>query len=260
MAGWTFMPVTLPRRPEAQALRGLWAMLAIGLSRLARCFGTGLVTLVILAAHVAAKDVPKNGWGASNAWVAKGETQLPDGDRVSWTYHYDRNSLRDSRPVSGGWIALTSAGNLLLFDTDLVRVRGESFGPVPATCLGADDKGSVVAGFEDGRVMAVNSTTLALTEVATVGGPVLSIGYRASGWVVAHVPVPARTRRRPGDPGLVVTDLGKNKVHRLNTTTPTSLQFDRHGRLWLGVDHGEFEGGASVLELDRGDLRKIDVP
>ncbi len=229
-------------------------------SRLAHCFGTALATLVTLAPHVAAKDVPNNGSGTSNASVTTGETQIPDGGRVSWTYHYDRNSLRDSRPVSGGWIALTAAGNLLLFDTDLVRVRGESFGPVPATCLGADDKGTVVAGFEDGRVMAVNSTTLALTEVATLGGPVLSIGHRASGWVFADVPVSARMKNGLGDAGLVVTDLGKNKVHRLNTTTPTSLHFDRHGRLWLGVDHGEFEGGASVLDLDSGDLRKIELP
>ena len=98
-------------------------------ARLAHCFGTALATLVTLAAHVAAQDVPRNGSGTSNAAVTKGETQLPDGGRVSWAYHYDRNSLQDSRPVSGGWIALTAAGNLLLFDADLVRVRGRVLRP-----------------------------------------------------------------------------------------------------------------------------------
>lgn len=233
-----------------------------------RSLAIALATFVILVVQAGAKE-PSKGSATTTAsatafrgepLLAHGQAQIPGGGLVKWEYHYDRNSLRDTRPLAGGWIALTGAGNLLLFDPDLVHLRGEYFGPSRVTCLGADDKGAVVAGFEDGRIMAVDPTTLALTPVATVQGSVLAIGYRASGWVVAHAPPPPPTGNAVMHTGLMVTDVGKNKVQRLNTAAPTSLYFDRQNRLWLGVDHGEFEGGASVLDLDSGALREIDVP
>ena len=233
-----------------------------------RSVAIALATFVMLAVQAGAKEPSKGGamtTASATAFrgeplLAHGQAQIPGVGPVKWEYHYDRNSLRDTRPLAGGWIALTGAGNLLLFDPDLVQLRGEYFGPSRVTCLGADDKGAVVAGFEDGRIMAVDPTTLALSSVATVQGAIVAIGYRASGWVVAHAPPPAPTGNSFVHTGLMVTDLGKNKVHRLKTVAPTSLYFDRHDRLWLGVDHGEFEGGASVLDLGSGALREIDVP
>ena len=69
------------------------------------------VTLFALLLTWVAALRAEEGSGAASAKV-----QLPSGVTARYEYHFNRNSLRDSRPVGDALVALSSSGNLLRFD------------------------------------------------------------------------------------------------------------------------------------------------
>jgi hypothetical protein len=220
------------------------------------------VTLLATTKNAAAQDagVPATTTSAPAAVaIARGRSAEAGAVPIAWEYHYDRNALRRTLPVPGGFLTLTEAGNLLLFDPELHTVRKEYFGPVPITYLAGDDK-TVVAGFADGRIVTVDPATLGFTPMASVQGSVVWIGRRAAGWVVVHDVGGDQADPRRHRPELNVTDLATKKTYDLPKLTPSAFLVDRHDRLWLGEDHGEWGGSACWLDLANGKRHDVTMP
>ncbi len=99
-----------------------------------------------------------------------GSVQVASGLTAHYEYYFNRNALRDSQRTGHVLIALTDSGNLLRFDVASLKLTREWYGSTPVTCLGHGAKGTVLAGFEDGRICRVDPESLALTEVARISG------------------------------------------------------------------------------------------
>lgn len=130
---------------------------------------------------VVASLAPSSALAVEGSNSPSGDVRLGPCLSAHYEYHYDRNALRDSRRAGDSLIALTRAGNLLRFDAGTLKLTGEWFGPVPATCLGRGEGDSVLAGFADGRVCRVDPAMLAMAEVAHLPDRVQWIGYREAG-------------------------------------------------------------------------------
>src|SRR5664279_1972271 len=70
-------------------------------------------------------------------------------------YHFDRNAIVDTRIVGGEIVALTAAGNLVIFDGNTFEVRREKVFQRRVTCLGPVDGTSVLAGLASGSIVHV---------------------------------------------------------------------------------------------------------
>ena len=128
-------------------------------------YRTVSVTLgALLLTRVAALRADE-GSGAASARI-----ELPSGVTARYEYHFNRNSLRDSRPVGDALVALSSSGNLLRFDLGTRKLTREWFGPSMVVCLGRGEGDSLLAGLEDGRVCRVDPATLGLTVIAKLPG------------------------------------------------------------------------------------------
>ena len=195
------------------------------------------------------------------------EVRLASGRVVEYTIHFDRNSLRDSLRVGDGLIALTSSGVLLRFELPQVRLVRERIDNVEVTCLGRGEGGAVLAGLADGRVCRVDPATLGLSDVAKLptapqwAGWCHAAGNRPAGMVVAT----RHTKRMEEDgehwdaPYWVVHDLATKKTFALEYPANTVL-LDRAGRLWLGIDNGEFGGHVLRIDLSAGIVTAIKPP
>jgi len=171
-------------------------------------------------------------------------------------YHYDRNALRDSRRVGEDFVALTEAGNLLLFTGKSLTPVRERFGPVPVTALGQDGAGGLVVGYADGVVARVDPATLSSVAIARLPGSISWISSRKSKRESADALI-ALVRRSPS--ATEVHDLDRGRVHRLKAA-PSVVFLDSKGRFWMGADHGEFGGWCRVLDLNKGTQRDLPGP
>jgi hypothetical protein len=195
------------------------------------------------------------------------EVRLGSGRVVDYTIHFDRNSLRDSLRLGNGLIALTSSGALLRFELPEVRLIRERIDIENVTCLGRGEGGAILAGLSDGRVCRVDPATLDLTDVTKLSAPPQWIGWgqaqgnRPAGLVVVTRPTkPANFNGRRYDlPYLVIHDLATGKTFEPGELA-TSFLLDGAGRLWLGVDKGEWGGRIIRVDLAKGIIATIKPP
>jgi hypothetical protein len=195
-----------------------------------------------------------------------GSVRLSSGLTARYEYHFNRNSLRDSQRAGRALITLTNSGNLLRFEVASLKLTREWYGPTPITCLGRGANGTVLAGFEDGRICRVDPETLVPTVVARLSGK--------PQWVVEQ-PVHAekgtpprilavvekskrveRGRQRGQTRYSEVHDLASGKSFPLEDRA-TAFLLDSKRQLWLGADNGEWGGWCSVLDLTTGTIRSI---
>jgi len=196
-----------------------------------------------------------------------GEARLESGRLAGYTVHFDRNSLRDSLDLGDGLVALTSSGALLRFELPAVRLVRERIDSVEITCLGRGEGGAVLAGGRDGRVYRVDPATLDRTEVARLPDAPQWIAWgRAVGNRPAGLVVVTRATRpldRDGQhwdvPYAVVHDLASQKTFTLEETATTFL-LDRAGRVWLGLDKGEWGGRVTRVDLAGGTVTAVKPP
>ncbi|HZW33075.1 MAG TPA: hypothetical protein VFF52_20330 [Isosphaeraceae bacterium] len=196
-----------------------------------------------------------------------GEVRLEGGRVVTYTIHFDRNSLRDSLPLGDGLIALTSSGTLLRFELPAVRLVREPIGVVDVTCLGRGDGETVLAGLSDGRVCRVDPATLDLADVVKLPAAPQWVGWckaqenRPAGLVVVTRPTkPVERNGRHWDlPYSVVHDLATGKTFALEEAA-TTIRLDRAGRIWLGADRGEWGGQVTRVDVVKGTTEAIKPP
>jgi hypothetical protein len=196
-----------------------------------------------------------------------GEVRLGSGRVVDYTIHFDRNSLRDSLRLGNGLIALTSSGTLLRFELPEVRLVRERIDTEKVTCLGRGEGGAILAGLSDGRVCRVDPATLEFNDVTKLPAPPQWIGWgqaqgnRPAGLVVVTRPTkPANYNGRHYDlPYLVIHDLATGKTFEPGELA-TSFLLDGAGRLWLGVDKGEWGGRIIRVDLAKGIIATIKPP
>ena len=229
--------------------------------------GTLVDILMRLAAIVCGLFLAAVARGEEGPAPPSGRTQLASGREVAWTFHYDRNALRDSVRVGDALIALTNAGTLLCFDLPTVRLGREGAGTDAVTCLGRGEGGVALAGLGDGRVCRVDPVTLGLTEIAKLPHEPRWIGWgEAHGARPAGLVVVTRTTRpldqdgRHWDvPSSTVHDLATGKVFALEDEGSTFL-LDHSGRFWLGADRGEWGGRITRVDLVAGTVAEIPPP
>jgi hypothetical protein len=207
----------------------------------------------------------------------------PDAPTVSWTHHFDRNSLSAACIAGDSVLAVTRSDWLLRFDLKTLKPTGETFlgGPV-AVFADAPGFGPLVA-FADGRLFAVDPATLTLREnkekLRLPGRPLWLGGRVAPGRkepsLVTVCVVRGRRTYRQGD-RRVVRDGGLLLVEETegpadappahlvalpameSSGHPSAFLLDSQARLWMGADFGEWGGYAVCLNLNTG--RQTDYP
>ncbi|WP_165221769.1 hypothetical protein [Aquisphaera insulae] len=190
---------------------------------------------------------------------ATGEVRLASGRAASYAIHFDRNSIRASVRSGDHLIAATSSGALLRFDLPGPRYVRERVDPEPITCLGTGEGGAVIAGYGDGRIVAVDPTTLDVREMFKVVdepqwiGRAPAVKGRKAGLIVATHPSEWRSRKT------TLHDVAEGKTITVEDRA-TAFLIDRQGRLWLGSDHGEWGGNVWRVDLVEGTVTGIMPP
>jgi hypothetical protein len=178
-----------------------------------------------------------------------------------YAYHFNRNALAASvRTKTGGLLALTDTGNLLLFDDETLALRGERVPRSPVTCLGPVTGAGVVVGLEDGRIVEVEIPSLAMKRVGEVDGRPSWIGRAPSGaLLVAHGLMPEKPLgwRAQTPESLVLEELGTGRMLRLPFVGHAFL-VGRDGRLWIGAAGGEWRGRLAVVDLRGWSARELE--
>jgi hypothetical protein len=170
---------------------------------------------------------------------------LDDGRTARARYDFDADALRGLVALDGGVVAATASGNLVGFTSKLVADRLALAVP-PVRSLASDGHGGAVAGLGDGTIAVVAPRTLALTRLGAVPGVPRWIG-------------------RWRDQLVIVVEAGRTRrVHRLDAGSGAAVgavsadvggstwTIDDAGRLWSGLDAGEWGGSAMVLDLATG--------
>ena len=195
------------------------------------------MALIILAAPGSVLVNPPCPAAEPGSGLPSGTVRLPSGLTAHYAHYSDRNALRDSRRSGDAVIALTEGGTLLRLDLATLNLTREWSGPVPVACLGTGENGTVLAGFEDGRVCRVDPATLALTELARLPGKPRWVGAlsddagpRVKSRLVVVIEQTRPVERNGGRfqvPTWVVQDLGPSKTYSLDFKKPE------------GPDHGD---------------------
>jgi hypothetical protein len=202
---------------------------------------------------------------ARHAW--KKEILLPGGLPLHVSYHFNRNALTRACLMEDAVLALTTSGHLLCFRRETLELERERIMQPAATALATVD-GVPFVGRADGRVFRVDRA-LGLTEVARLSGRPAWMG-----------PYHDPQRRRIGLLAAVVTPAGEEWAERPTLTrigfgavTDTTHLVengldpfvgrlsaflpDRHGRLWLGRDKGEWGGWCGYVDLNKGTVTPV---
>jgi hypothetical protein len=217
---------------------------------------TGRIVVCVLATWGAACATP-----APRTPARAAPSPATPGPPARYAYHFNRNALAASvRTKTGGLLALTDTGNLLLFDDETLALRGERVPRSAVTCLGPVSAAGVVVGLEDGRLVEVEIPSLAMKRVGEVDGRPSWIGRAPSGaLLVAHGLMPEKPLgwRGRGPESLVLEELGTGRMLRLPFVGHAFLVAG-DGRLWVGADEGELGGHLAVVDLRGWSLREID--
>jgi hypothetical protein len=140
-------------------------------------------------------------------------------------YHYDRNAIVDTRVAGDEIVALSAAGNLVIFDGHTFQIRREKVFRRRVTCLGPLDGTSVLAGLASGSIVRVGLIDLAVSEAADIPGQPRWIGKRrGGGWMFGY--------QLGLDGRLVVRDQAQGRSYDL--ANATVLFLDSKDRLWSG--------------------------
>ena len=221
------------------------------------------VTAVIAAISVTSPEVSA---GEQHTGSSSGTALLPSGVEIHYQYHFGRNRLKEARSINGSILALTSSGNILEFDESTLGLRKEWYFRSFVTCLGQTSDGSLLAGFEDGRVCSIDLTTRKSKELARVPGRPQWVAEirgalpgrpRMSVLAVSDVsgskPSPARINQLPRS---LIYSTAEESRHVLPTRASAFL-LDSTGRLWVGADNGEWGGWCSCFDTQTGRLSSI---
>ena len=214
-----------------------------------------------------------------------GMTQVSAELTVRWWYHFDHNALKDARMIGRSLVALTESGNLLRFDADTLQITAQQVVPGRGASISAGPDQSLIAGTEDGRIYSVDPTTLFLKIIYEGRGRVAWVGYGKAPHVgkaiVAVLDSTPEVLPWPGEPWkeydvrsdalekkevdplrVLVHGNGKSRYFPFTKddfVTPQTFLLDR-GRLWMGVDKGEFGAGYVYMDLRTGISRRFKSP
>lgn len=204
---------------------------------------------------------------------------------VQWSYHFDRNALKNAERSGREIVALTESGNLARFDAETLSVTGHQVIPGRGTAIARGKTGTLLIGAEDGQIYQLVPATLELTPVTKAGGRILwlalsSVAGRPES-IVAVVdsradvmPWPgegfkayerrsARIQRRVLNPlKVLIVSEGTTRYipfEQVSFATPSAFMLDDSDRLWMGTDKGEWGGEYSYMELRTGKVTKFDT-
>ena len=173
-------------------------------------------------------------------------------------YHADRNALRDSLLVGDRLLALSRAGNLLLFDRTSFSLLGERQTRRSFVCIGPGDEKGGYAALSNGAIVRVSLPDLSLTQVGEVTGRPEWIGLRRAGLLVAT----SNPRRVPYGSSegrgfaYKLKDLANGREYPLDA--PKSFFLDSKDHLWVASGRDERGAKLQVIDLEAGTMK--DVP
>jgi len=174
--------------------------------------------------HSAESDEPEAEPPAQTVYRIK---RKPEPLKLGVEYHFDRNSVADSRLIGNQLIELTTSGNLVTLDAETFAARKERVLRRRATCLGPADQTHVFAGISSGAIVRVAAQDLAIERVGQVPGIPRWIGIRSKdgGFVTAY-----QSERRIDSP-LLVADEGQGRTYDVGLRPVLFL--DSKDRLWI---------------------------
>lgn len=162
-------------------------------------------------------------------------------------YHFDRNAIVDTRHTPGKILALTFAGNPLLFSDTSFEPIGEKVFHRRVTSLGPVDGHYVSLGLANGAIVRMNTQDLTIQALGMVPGIPHKIERAQETILVAYRPF----RKSEPNPHLILEDLSS---HQMQSVPETFVLFvDHKGRPWLAE-------GERIWMIDRNTGKKRDVP
>lgn len=170
-------------------------------------------------------------------------------------YYFDRNALANSIKIRDALLAQTRSGNLLRIGLETMRIQAERFYQEPVVTVASGLEDRAYAALEDGTILEVEPNSLDGRLIARLPGIPLWLAFsRKRGSLVAVV-------SKPGE-GLVVHELKSGRSVVLPTDFMQGVdaghfRLDGNGRLWIGIDEGEWGGRMAVLDLDTGIARQV---
>lgn len=215
----------------------------------------------------------------------QGTFNLPDGQPARYVYYFNHNGLADAVFSGQTLIALSESGNLLRFDSATLRLTGQAVVPERGTTLALDGQGKALVGTQTGHIYKVDSSSLALREVAPLAGKIVWLGssrlLKGGGEEIVGVvdasedafPWPGESDKAYNRRGIVaarrvtnpyyvfVLENGHKSIHPLpaagNFPLPGHFLLDSADRLWMGWDNGEWGGECRYMNLSTGEIRKL---
>ena len=178
----------------------------------------------------------------------EGTLAVDGGLSARYQHVFDRNAIADARRSGDVLIALTPGGLLMKLSLPGIELLDVAYPDAPITCLGTDVDGGILAADFDGGLHRLDTSTMALTRIASVGGRPVAVGAyrRGRGASPSYVAV---TERR-------VHDLGTGRSWELEyRANRIRIHIDRSSRLWIGTDSGEWGGFVARVDLIPGELK-----
>jgi len=197
-----------------------------------------------------------------------GEVEVGGGLRARWSYHFNRNSIRDALISGKSLVALTESGDLLRFDVDTMALTAERVGQRSVVCLGSGLDGAILAADDNGTISKLDSGTLEPIPLARIDERIAWIGVDAvsGGLLAVSSPTEEDLGKHFGSDQVVcrVHDISTGKLYRprkkmvMSWSMARAIFLDSNRRLWIGFDWGEWGGGAVFVDLAIGTMGEVE--
>ena len=209
------------------------------------------------------------GWASWRAIEGSpSETGIEPDLRYHWSYHFNRNAIRDARISGKSLVALTESGNLLRFDLGTLTLTGERVNARRMVCLGSGLDGAILAASDDGTISRVDPATLEPSTLIRIEEKIRWVGVDPGTGGLLAVTLPIEKDRKESLDSEArsqvcrVHEVATGKVHRLKKSVlrspnPSAVFLDSHRRLWIGFDMGEWGGGTVFVDLKTGALGEV---
>lgn len=185
---------------------------------------------------------------------------LSNGQRATYTCHFNRNALSDFRFLDSSIIALTASGSLLQFDIKTISLHRERTDNIPVTYLDTPDTHGILISYANGHIARLTSRLDTIdTHLQVPVNPVWFIPI-ADSTNTLHILSVSYTE---GEGVNIIFDSrsGRKTPVTVQTSGSVGTQLTSFlladSLLWFGNDVGEFGGYIGYYNLRSGIIRQL---
>lgn len=189
------------------------------------------------------------------------------GSGTTWSYFYDRNAIAGSELVGDYLVAITVAGNVLVFDARTFELTSEAVAPEGATCIGAARSG-VLVGFSNGSIARFAIPNLGVEERSRHSGTPIWVGERrtTNGAIVVYADADDDKGIGPKITTFRVRDLSSGRETAIppNPARPdarwVTFALDRSDQLWMASKSSAYPARVETVDLNSGEISQQAIP